>query len=93
MLADHLVAFDSEIDIFRLDLVEQREYGIATNHLPVKVVWLEGLQLSEAISVIVCDVLLLDERLKLFSLRICRRFVEFFLLALFFIPEHVRVFI
>ena len=92
VLTHHFVAFDAQIDVLGLDLVEQSEYSVPTNDLAIEVVRLEGFELGKAIPLIKIDVLFLDESLEFFGLRVFGCSIWLLVLAFLtrFDPEHIE---
>ena len=64
IFSSYLITFNTNVDVFGLDLIEQSQNAIAADNLTIKVVWLEGLQLHEAIVTIQVDLLLFYKLLK-----------------------------
>ena len=65
VLACNLPATDSQIDILSVNFVEKSEDTVASHDLTIEVIWLESLDLSEAIISIHLDFLSLTEVTKL----------------------------
>ena len=64
IFSSYLITLYTNVDVFGLDLIEQSQNAIAADNLTIKVVWLEGLQLHEAIVTIQVDLLLFYKLFK-----------------------------
>ena len=91
LITSMLKASNSQVDIFCIDWIEEREDSIATDNLATEIVRFECLELCVAVLRIYSQFLFLYEVLELLRVVIERRRIDLFIFTDDFIAEEISI--
>ena len=91
LITSMLKASNSQVDIFCVDWIEEREDSIATDNLATEIVRFERLELCVAVLRIYSQFLFLYEVLELLRVVIERRRIDLFIFTDDFIAEEISI--
>ena len=91
LITSMLKASNSQVDVFCVDWIEEREDSIATDNLATEIVRFERLELCVAILRIYSQFLFLYEVLELLRVVIERRRIDLFIFTDDFIAEEISI--